>query len=168
MYYIVSFTTNSFPEKYIPTEFDNYHTKFIVDGKEIELDLVDTSGKEEDKLRHLSFSKTDIFMLLFAINQRDSFINCKVKWLQEIQQYTNSENEPIPFILIGTKCDIKSKITSVNRADIDQFVKETETCYEYQETSALTQEGVKEAFECAVRAVIYPRNRDAGCGCQIL
>ena len=166
----MSYTKNQFPQQYIPTEFDNYHTKLMVDGKEVELDLVDTSGKDEDKLRALSFNKCDIFMLLFAINQRDSFINCKVKWLKDIMEDYKKEDGDVPkFVLIGTKCDTKSATSSVKQTDIDKFVNENEGCIEYKETSAMTQDGVKEAFEVAVRAVLYPKNRgNSGCSCVIL
>ena len=99
----------------------------MVDGKEIELDLVDASGKDEDKLRSLSFDQCDIYMLMFAINQRDSFINCKAKWLQEIPPQT-------PFILIGTKCDIKSNVTGVPQEEIDIFVSDTDSCLHYKES----------------------------------
>ena len=137
----------------------------MIDGKEIDIDLVDTSGKDEDKLRSLSFNNCHIFMLMFAVNQRDSFINCKVKWLKEMTQTAPNT----PFILIGTKCDAKSNVTGVPKAEIDKFVSSNDLCIEYKETSAKTQSGVKEAFESAVRAVLYPNNRgNGGCGCIIL
>ena len=160
----MSYTKNEYPSKYIPTEFDNYHTKLMIDGKEIDIDLVDTSGKDEDKLRSLSFNNCHIFMLMFAVNQRDSFINCKVKWLKEITQTAPGT----PFILIGTKSDIKSNVTGVPKKEIDKFVSETDLCIGYKETSAKSQSGVKDAFECAVRTVLYPNNRGNGGCCIIL
>eukprot|EP00483_Globobulimina_turgida_P004152 UN04160 len=164
---LVSFTKDAFSEKYVPTEFDNYHTKLMVDGREIELDLVDTSGEDDDKLRSLSFDKADIFMVMFAMNQRDSFINCKGKWLKEITETNNVKH--IPFILIGTKCDLKkNKSTLVSQNGIDSFVSEIDSCFEFIKTSVKTQEGVKECFECAVKHVLYPRNNNDGCTCIVL
>eukprot|EP01084_Bolivina_argentea_P246116 411949_1 len=150
---LASFTTNSFPDQYVPTEFENHHTNLMVNGREIELDLVDTSGQHDNKLRSLSFEKADIFMLLFAMGERDSFENCKIRWLAEIQESNKKriDGTQIPFILVGTKSDIQNKKTQISPKDIDKFVSDTPICMDHKQTSALTKVGVNEAFECAVR-----------------
>jgi Ras-related C3 botulinum toxin substrate 1 len=99
---LITYTTNSFPEDYIPTMFDNYSANIMVDGVSVSLGLWDTTGQEAyDRLRPLNYPDTNVFLLCFALDDRTSFDNVKNKWYPELQQYAPS----VPIVLVGTKLE---------------------------------------------------------------
>ena len=152
---LISYTTNSFPGQYIPTVFDNYSASVMVDGKPISLGLWDTAGQEDyDKLRPLSYPHTDVFLITFALNSRASFENVGAKWLKEIQSYSPGT----PFIIVGTKSDIREKANPRDRDCISakegEELREELGGFKYLECSALTQKGLKQVFDEAIRCVL--------------
>lgn len=156
---LVSYTTNAFPHEYIPTVFDNYAANVMVDGRPVNLGLWDTAGQEDyDRLRPLSYPQTDVFLLAFSILSPNSFQNVKTKWWPEIAHHSPDT----PIILVGTKCDLRKDPHMVQQLKLKgmQVVKSAEAekmaleigAVKYCECSALTQEGLKEVFDNAIKA----------------
>lgn len=141
-----------------------------MDNKLIQLDLNDTSGKHDVKLRSLSFSQTDIFMIAFSVSSPKSFENISTKWIKEISGTQDREGNQIPFVLIGCKSDERADAEEVvSESEINDFVRQNAWCLNYKETSALTQQGIKEAFDCVINRVLHPPNsQQANCQCTIL
>jgi small GTP-binding protein len=78
---LISYTTNEFLGDYVPSMFENFTANLMVDNKVINLSLWDTGT--EDRLRQLAYPQTDVFLICFAINGRQSFDNLVAKWVPE-------------------------------------------------------------------------------------
>jgi len=156
---LISYTTNSFrADDYIPTVFDNYQANVLVDGKIVSLGLWDTAGQQDyDRLRPLSYPGTDVFLACFSTISPTSFANITQKWIPEIVH--NCPNAPI--ILVGTKTDLREteqfKHQSISTEQGTKLAKEIDA--EYRECSALTQDGLKEVFDAAIRSVLNPKKK---------
>jgi len=128
--------------------------------KLITMNLWDTAGQEDyDKLRPLSYPQTDAFMLCYSTVDPTSLRNVKHKWLPELRAHCPDAH----IVLVGTKTDLRGnekvmqKLQELNEQPIswqtgEAFAQE-EKLDKYCECSALTQEGLKDAF-CQVASVV--------------
>mmetsp|Transcript_6023 Transcript_6023/g.8352 ORF Transcript_6023/g.8352 Transcript_6023/m.8352 type:complete len:192 (+) Transcript_6023:29-604(+) len=172
---LISYTTNAFPGEYIPTVFDNYSANVLVDGKAVNLGLWDTAGQEDyDRLRPLSYPQTDVFLIAFSIISPSSFENVKSKWHPEIQHHCPGT----PVILVGTKSDLRTdsaqieKLRSkghelVTREQGEAMAKEVGAA-KYMECSALTQDGLKNVFDAAIKAAKEPKEKKTKKKCTLI
>ncbi|XP_006003121.1 ras homolog family member Gb [Latimeria chalumnae] len=172
---LICYTTNAFPKEYIPTVFDNYSAQSTVDGRTITLNLWDTAGQEEyDRLRTLSYPQTNVFIICFSIASPPSYENVKHKWYTEVTHHCPNT----PIILVGTKKDLRSdpdtvkKLKEQNQAPISaqqgQALLRHIRGIKYMECSALNQDGIKEVFTEAVRAVFNPATQKNKKTCALL
>ncbi|PLW07377.1 hypothetical protein PCANC_26156 [Puccinia coronata f. sp. avenae] len=154
------FAMGEFPEDYEPTIFENYVAEIRLDSKPIQLALWDTAGQEEyERLRPLSYSKSHVILIAFAIDTPDSLENVTVKWIEEVRSICGPT---IPVILVGCKKDLRDADAGINPS---LFVQQQEAervavsinarCY--MECSALKNEGVDSIFESATRAAMLVR-----------
>jgi Ras-related C3 botulinum toxin substrate 1 len=151
---LISYTINSFPEEYVPTVFDNHAKNLNVDGVEFSLTLWDTAGQEEyEKLRPLSYPKTDCFIICYAINNRASFANIESKWIPELKMHCPRA----AIVLVGTKSDLDGGDTITEQEG--KKLKSKIKANHFLQCSAKTRAGLDEVFVEAVRAVMKQKNR---------
>lgn len=161
---LISYTTDSFPGEYVPTVFDNYSAPMVCDGVPVSLGLWDTAGQEDyDRLRPLSYPQTDVFLICFSVVSPSSFENVTSKWCPEIKHHCADA----PILLIGTKIDLREdketlQILAENgqapiKREQGQKLANKIRAVKYLECSALTQRGLKQVFDEAVRAVLRPQ-----------
>ncbi|MCJ1301103.1 Rho GTPase [Hypocenomyce scalaris] len=159
---LISYSQGYFPEKYVPTVFENYitHTTHQPTGKIVELALWDTAGQEEyDRLRPLSYPETDLLFVCFAIDCPNSLENVMDKWYPEVLHFCPTT----PLILVGLKCDLRTKRTCIDLLKTQGLTPVTPEQGQavaqrmgaiYVECSSKESKGVDEVFELAVNTAI--------------
>ncbi|XP_015518559.1 ras-related C3 botulinum toxin substrate 1 [Neodiprion pinetum] len=165
---VVSYSTNGFPGEYVPTAFDNYNVVVNVDGQPVNVQLCDTAGQDDfDPLRSLCYPETDVFLVCFSVVNPSSYHSVATRWAEEVRK--NCPNAPV--ILVGTKSDLRSDvqlmlqlarygqgpITAIQGHQLAQRL----GAVSYVETSALTQQELKEAFDQAIVSALSTRRGGA-------
>ncbi|KAJ7874781.1 ras family-domain-containing protein [Mycena olivaceomarginata] len=162
---LCSFALGEFPRDYQPTVFDNYVAEIRLDDKPVQLALWDTAGQEEyERLRPMSYSKSHVILIAFAIDTPDSLENVQTKWIEEVRSICGAT---IPVILVGCKADLRPNTAHPSTPDNPcpwvtreqgERIAQTIGARAYKECSALKIEGVDEVFETATRASMLMRD----------
>ncbi|KAL8740273.1 MAG: hypothetical protein Q9190_007008, partial [Brigantiaea leucoxantha] len=159
---LISYSQGYFPEKYVPTVFENYitHTTHPPTGKTVELALWDTAGQEEyDRLRPLSYPETDLLFVCFAVDCPNSLENVMDKWYPEVLHFCPTT----PLILVGLKSDLRNKRSCIDLLKTQGLTPVTQEQGQkvarqmgavYVECSSKEMRGVDEVFELAVGTAV--------------
>jgi cell division control protein 42 len=158
-----TYTTNKFPWDYEPTVFDNYAVTVHIGKQAITLGLFDTAGQEDwDKLRIMSYTATDVFIVCFSVMEPSSFLNVEEKWIPEIKQYMPN----VPFVLVGTQIDLRDNLISlkdltrknqkpISKEEGEKLARKV-GARAYIECSALLNINVKQVFDTAIITYFQP------------
>ncbi|ORY46614.1 ras-domain-containing protein [Rhizoclosmatium globosum] len=137
----LQFMYGDFIEEYDPTKADSYRKKVSLDGQESFIDILDTAGQEEyAAIRDNYYRSGEGFLCVFSF--RDQI--CRVL-----------DNDHIPFILVGNKCDLESQ-RKVSARDAESRAKQW-GC-PYLEASAKTRVNVDESFLMLMRKIRDKKN----------
>ncbi|KAK1772679.1 ras-domain-containing protein [Phialemonium atrogriseum] len=159
---LISYSQGYFPEKYVPTVFENYITypTHSPTGKTVELALWDTAGQEEyDRLRPLSYPETDLIFVCFAIDCPNSLENVMDKWYPEVLHFCPYT----PLVLLGLKSDLRYKKACIDMLKTQGLTPVTteqglavakKMGAQYMECSSKEMKGVEEIFEQAILTVV--------------
>uniref|UniRef100_A0A182YSR9 Ras-related protein Ral-a n=1 Tax=Anopheles stephensi TaxID=30069 RepID=A0A182YSR9_ANOST len=109
----------------------------VLDGEEVQIDILDTAGQEDyAAIRDNYFRSGEGFLCVFSITEDDSF-QATQEFREQILRVKNDEN--IPFLLVGNKCDLNDK-RKVPLAECQSRAQQWGV--PYVETSAKTRENV--------------------------
>mmetsp|Transcript_27846 Transcript_27846/g.44140 ORF Transcript_27846/g.44140 Transcript_27846/m.44140 type:complete len:188 (+) Transcript_27846:21-584(+) len=166
----VRMVANEFQQEYDPTIEANYTCTIQVDGKNEQLDILDTAGQEQfAALQHHWIRESHAFLLVYAVNSDRTFKHCNDLYKTILR---NKEGERIDLVLVGNKADLPDNQHEVSYAMGKQLA-ESWDC-PFIETSAKTGVNVNEAFELIVKEMKTekedlpePDKQGGGC-CTIL
>ena len=143
------FVYNRFSNNYLSTiGIDFLHKTIQINGKEINLILLDTSGQEKfQNIPSIYYKKVDGIFLVYDVSNKKSFSTIQI-WNREIND--NIIREEISLALIGNKIDILNRVVKKEEGqNMDNILK-----IEYYETSALKGIGINEAFEGLIKELM--------------
>lgn len=163
---IVSYSSNGYPEKYVPTVHDYYTVRLTVEDRPMVLQLVDTAGQNQfEMIRRLSYPDAEIFILCFNICDPESFRRIRDKWAPELREYCPK----VPVVLVGTQVDqrnnvdVKCKLNRIGSTPISTQQGMTTAkkigARKYIECSALTQKNLKATFDSAIIVALENRGK---------
>ncbi|CAO1328063.1 unnamed protein product [Diamesa serratosioi] len=153
----LQFMYDEFVEDYEPTKADSYRKKVVLDGEEVQIDILDTAGQEDyAAIRDNYFRSGEGFLCVFSITDDESF-QATQEFREQILRVKNDEN--IPFLLVGNKCDLNDK-RKVPLAECQSRAQQWGGV-PYVETSAKTRENVDKVFFDLMREIRSRKTEDS-------
>lgn len=165
---LIMFSKDQFPEVYVPTVFENYVADIqLTDGRKVELALWDTAGQEDyDRLRPLSYPDTDVILMCYSVDNKDSLENIYEKWNAEVNHFCPN----VPKILVATKSDLRNpdspKHSKVVTYSDGENMAAKIGAKGFIECSAKRKINVNEVFSAATEAAMAKKkvNKKKKCG----
>ncbi|XP_023150059.1 ras-related protein ralB-B-like [Amphiprion ocellaris] len=144
----LQFMYDEFVEDYEPTKADSYRKKVVLDGEDVQIDILDTAGQEDyAAIRDNYFRSGEGFLLVFSITEHESF-SATSEFREQILRV--KEEEVIPLLVVGNKSDLEERrqVSAEEAA-----AKASEWNVQYVETSAKTRANVDKVFFDLMREV---------------
>ncbi|KAG8433361.1 hypothetical protein GDO86_017587 [Hymenochirus boettgeri] len=145
------FLSGRFEEQYTPT-IEDFHRKFYsIRGEVYQLDILDTSGNHPfPAMRRLSILTGDVFILVFSLDNRDSFeevqrLKQQILETKSCLKNKTKENVEVPLVICGNKGD-RDFYREVQPHEIEKLVGVDNNC-SYFEVSAKKNSRLDEMFQ---------------------
>lgn len=145
----LQFMYDEFVEDYEPTKADSYRKKVLLDGEDVQIDILDTAGQEDyAAIRDNYFRSGEGFLCVFSITEHESF-SATSDFREQILRVKGEDHTP--FLLVGNKADLREK-RQVSQAEAQARAQQWGV--PYIETSAKTKENVDKVFYDLMREII--------------
>ncbi|CAG8510908.1 18225_t:CDS:2 [Dentiscutata erythropus] len=153
LYKLVILGDRSVGKTYDPFTEESYRKQVIIDDNPCVLEILD-AGAEDIFLYYQWIRDGEGFLIMYSISSRSTF--------ERVEQFHDQiirvkENEPVPIMLVGNKCD---KITEreVSREEGMDMARKLRC--DFIESSAKTAVNVERAFYGVVKMI--RQNREGG------
>ena len=151
------FVENKFLKNHLATIGIDFKTKTLnINNQEIKLKIWDTAGQE--RFRNITtqyYKGADGIVLIYDVTDDASYEKIR-DWMAQI--LSNTKREDIGLVLLGNKCDMEPR--AVTEEQGNKMAEELQVSY--FETSALTGQGINEAFNELTRDIMKRKGVDNG------
>lgn len=145
---VCRFMTNQYTEEYNPTIEDCYHKTFEVDGHVEHVEVMDTAGQEEfHSMLDQWIRGADGILLLYDVSNRATFDE-----LTRFYDRMMEADEGVPFVLVGTKCDVSDTVRKVYTSE-GKHLAETRFYCPFMEVSAKERINHIAVFQDLIRMI---------------
>ncbi|XP_010862850.5 GTP-binding protein Rhes [Esox lucius] len=146
------FLRDGFEEQYEPTSEDFHRKLYQIRGETYQIDILDAARERNFPARRkLSILTGDIFLLVFSVDDRESFKEVIARRKEIVTAKTKlmklKENARVPIVICGNKIDLDAERV-VCRSEMRQVLGEDA---DFFETSAKDGTSLEEMFEALVR-----------------
>jgi len=154
------FVTDIYTEEYKATIGADFRTKELsINGEQVLLQIWDTAGQERFRSLAAPFYRgAQICVLVFDVNDKHTF-DAIDQWRDEFLHHADiEEQETFPFLLLGNKSDLGSKVTE---STVKRFLEQRgwENVM-YLETSAKHNTNIKESFQQVAKLCLKNTSQD--------
>ena len=148
------FVENKFLKNHLSTTGLEFRTKTVnVKNKEIKLKIWATAGPLH--ITEQYYRGADGIVLVYDVTDEPSYDKVK-NWIDDI--ISNTGRDSIGLVLLGNKCDFEERaVTEEQGKKLGEEFK-----ISYFETSPLTGQGIKEAFDQLTKDIMKIRDVDNG------
>mmetsp|Transcript_10714 Transcript_10714/g.40121 ORF Transcript_10714/g.40121 Transcript_10714/m.40121 type:complete len:218 (-) Transcript_10714:224-877(-) len=148
---MMTYDGEPFNQESLSTIGVDFKIKYVTgkQGEKIMLQINDTAGQERFESISSSYLRgASGVLLVFDMTDEESLYKCD-RWMQNVQKLAPRNT---PVILIGNKCDLKTKRV-VQHDQAKEMAGKLEVD-EYFETSAKTGENVKQVFDSSLNLIL--------------
>ena len=153
------FVENKFLKTHLATIGIDFKTKNLnIDNQDIKLKIWDTAGQE--RFRNITtqyYKGADGIVLVYDVTDEASYEKIR-EWMEQI--LSNTQKEEIGLVPLGNKCDMEPR--NVTEEQGNKMA--GELGINYFETSALSGQGINDAFEQLTRDIMKKKGVGEGNG----
>ncbi|XP_026539102.1 dexamethasone-induced Ras-related protein 1 [Notechis scutatus] len=145
------FLNGRFEDQYTPTIEDFHRKLYSIRGEVYQLDILDTSGNHPfPAMRRLSILTGDVFILVFSLDNRDSFeevqrLKQQILETKSCLKNKTKEDSEVPLVVCGNKGD-RDFYREVESREIEQLLGQDSKRCPYFEISAKKNSSLDEMF----------------------
>ncbi|XP_070580122.1 GTP-binding protein Di-Ras2-like [Ptychodera flava] len=154
---IARFLQAHFTDKYRETIEDLHCREYDINGSVIKVDILDTAGSQAfPAMRRLSISTAHAFLLVYSIDDKDSFDEVKQIYEQIREQKSNYHE--IPLVVVGNKTDLNLD-RQVDKNDVEDHIARENWHGSFIEVSAKTNTNILDIFQQLLHQANIPAAR---------